>query len=181
MPATLTPEQRKTFDNWFKERYTRQSSALGVGYQSLSESTPDKLVANRRRMVDFLKFSTVAIAYAASFKADPIHFGIPGDPGDTTFLFLPSDTDFCGPLGPTDLEYDPRFGPTVNDEVILAEGFVGLPSADVTISDAQLPDNAVRPPPYVPSVADFASVGSERRGVCQGYLVFYSEVGVGAV
>ncbi|KAG5462816.1 MAG: hypothetical protein BJ554DRAFT_3430 [Olpidium bornovanus] len=180
MPATLTPEQRKTFYNWFKERYSRESSALGAGSQSLSRSTQDKLVANRRRMVDFLKFSwrfqnagsldqthsilslrrTVAIAYAASFKADPIHFGIPGNPGDTTFYFLPSDADYCGPLGPTDLQYDPRFAPTLNDEVILAEDFVGLPSADDTISDTQLADDAVRPPPYVPSVADFA--GPER-------------------
>ncbi|KAG5456454.1 MAG: hypothetical protein BJ554DRAFT_3804 [Olpidium bornovanus] len=57
MPAVPTPEQRKAFDEWFKERYSRESAVLGAGSQSSSGSTQEKLVADRLRMVECLRFA----------------------------------------------------------------------------------------------------------------------------
>ena len=50
---------------------------------------------------------------------------LPKDTADISFLFFPSDVQYCGPTGPYDLRYDANVDPVADDAVM--DGLVYLP------------------------------------------------------
>ncbi|KAG5462423.1 MAG: hypothetical protein BJ554DRAFT_5244, partial [Olpidium bornovanus] len=70
----------------------------------------------------------------------PASFWLPADPRDLEFLFLPSDTQYCGPAGPEDRDYDPRPAPVADDSYTQVR--VLMPPVSPPQPDAELADDA---------------------------------------